>query len=144
MLLPLAQLALFIQTYILGRGVDSSQILTVTGHGKSEAAGTGYRQRWIQDQFAGGDYLNHPPKPKKIVVSADRDGIADEDAGCPDEFGYAEKEGCFNRNFVIVPFECAMVYKSLLGSYKVLTNSVVSILSGNLSFPTISIGRACV
>ncbi len=129
--------ALFIQTYILGRGVDSSQILTVTGHGKSKPLYKGTDKDGFKINCRAEITLNYPPKPKKIVVSdRDRDGIADESDKCPDEFGYAEKEGCPNRNFVIVPFDVQQT-NLFTSSYKVL-DSVVSILSGNPSL-TISI-----
>ncbi len=127
--------ALFIQTYILGRGVDSSRILTVTGHGRSKSMYKGTDKDGFKINCRAEITVNYPPKPKRIVVSdRDKDGVADDADKCPDEFGYADKAGCPNRHFVIVPFD---VKESNLftSSFKIL-DSVITILAGN---PTLTI-----
>ncbi len=129
--------ALFIQTYILGRGVDSSRILSVTGHGRSKPLYKGTDKDGFKINCRAEITMNYPAPPKKVTVSdRDRDGIADKEDKCPDEFGYAEKQGCPNHGFVLVPFD---VQQSNLftSSYHVL-DSVIGILSGNPSL-TISI-----
>ena len=129
--------ALFIQTYILGRGVDSSRIIGVTGHGRTKPLYKGTDKDGFKINCRAEITLNYPAPPKKLIVSdRDGDGIADNEDKCPDEFGYAEKGGCPNHGFVIVPFE---IQQSNLfsASYKIL-DSVIDVLSSNPSL-TISI-----
>ena len=51
---------------------------------------------------------------------------------CPNEFGYADLNGCPNRDAIIVPFEPAYAYLSYQ-TYKV-PDSVVAVLKNNLNY----------
>lgn len=122
--------ALFIQTYILGRGIDSSRIISVIGHGKTKSMYKGTDKDGFKINCRAELMLNYPPPPKLVVTSdRDKDGIADEADKCPDEFGSIEKDGCPNKGFVVVPFEPQQsnLYTS---SYNVL-DSVINILNQN-------------
>jgi len=124
--------ALFIQTYIMGRGIDSSQVLSVTGHGKTKPLYQGTDKDGFKINCRAEITLNYPPLPKKVVISdRDGDGIADAEDKCPDEFGSIEKNGCPNKGFVLVPFEPTQS-NLFTASYNVL-DSVINILSGNPS-----------
>jgi outer membrane protein OmpA-like peptidoglycan-associated protein len=122
--------ALFVQTYILGRGIDSSRILSLTAWGNK-------RQSYINKDKEGHFVncraeiiLNYPSRPKLIVASdRDEDGIVDNDDACPDVFGLPEHKGCPDPNAVVVPFA---TQESALHSmtYKVL-DSVVVVLREN-------------
>lgn len=122
--------ALFIQTYIMGRGVDSSQVISVVGHGRSKPLYKGVDKDGFKINCRAEITLNYPPKPVKVIISdRDGDGIADAADKCPDDYGYADKEGCPNTGFVVVPFE-PQQSNLFTGSYKVL-DSVIDILSQN-------------
>lgn len=129
--------ALFLQTYILGRGVDSSRIISLIAYGNT-------RQK-IHKKDKGGltinckaeIVLNYPPKP--IIATEqdkDEDGIVDSQDKCPDHFGRLENKGCPVENMVIVPFA---IQESALYpmTYKVL-DSVVAVLKENPGY-TVSI-----
>ncbi len=143
--------ALFIQTYIMGRGVDSSQVLSVIGHGKSKPIYKGVDKDGFKINCRAEITLNYPAVPKAVIISdRDGDGIADTEDKCPDEYGYLEKNGCPNTGFVLVPFE---VQQSNLftGSYTIL-DSVINILVQNPSlnisieghaYKTEGIGSVC-
>ncbi|MEO6540788.1 MAG: OmpA family protein [Ferruginibacter sp.] len=128
--------ALFVQTYILGRGIDSTRILSLTAWGNK-------RQSYINKDKEGHFIncraeiiLNYPPPPKVVVISdRDEDGIADNEDACPDVFGLPERKGCPDPNAVVVPF--ATQESGLYNmTYKVL-DSVVGVLREN---PTYTIG----
>ena len=130
--------ALFIQTYILGRGIDSSRIIALNAFGKTK------QQLKVKD----GDGLtvncraeilvNYPPPPKRIeFLDRDEDGIADSEDRCPDVFGYADKTGCPDSNLVVVPFPIQESALYLM-TYKVL-DSVITVLKENPSY-NINIG----
>lgn len=129
--------ALFIQTYILGRGVDNTKIISVTGHGKTKSLYQGTDKDGFKINCRAEITLNYPALPEKIIIAdRDGDGVADTNDKCPDEFGYIDKDGCPNRGFVVVPFE-PQQSNLFTTSYKVL-DSVINILSGDPSL-TISI-----
>ena len=122
--------ALFIQTYILGRGIDSSKITSVIGHGKTKPLYKGTDRDGFRINCRAEIVLAYPAPPKKVIVSdVDGDGIADADDKCPTEFGYPEKNGCPNRGFILVPFE-PQQSNLFTSSYKVL-DSVIDILAQN-------------
>ncbi len=98
--------ALFIQTYILGRGIDSSRIVSVTAYGKRKAMS----QKKDKDGFLvncrAEIMLTYPPRPQEVKAQdRDEDGVMDVDDKCPDVFGYGDNRGCPDTDFVIVPFE---------------------------------------
>lgn len=120
--------ALFIQTYMLGRGVDSSRISSIKAYGKT-------RQKYIRKDKDGllincrAELRIVYPIPPEMVVEPDRDkdGVVDKIDKCPDVFGYKDNNGCPVNNLVIVPFpvEEATLYS---GTYKVL-DSVIALLN---------------
>lgn len=130
--------ALFIQTYILGRGIDSSKITSLTAHGK--------RHPRFTTKDKDGHFVNcraelrviYPPRPINLAeLDRDDDGIVDVKDNCPDVFGYKENVGCPGENLIIVPFP--MEESSLYAmTYKVL-DSVIVILKENPAI-TINIG----
>lgn len=122
--------ALFIQTYILGRGIDSSRILSVTGHGKIKSLYRAIDKDGLTVNCRAEIMLNYPPPPKKIEISdRDGDGIPDTEDKCPDEFGNADSNGCPSKGFVLVPFE-SQQSNLFSAAYKVL-DSVIAVLGDN-------------
>lgn len=129
--------ALFIQTYVLGRGVDSSRILYATGHGRTKPLYRVKDKAGLVVNCRAEIMLNYPPSIRKIEIpDTDKDGITDDEDKCPDVFGHKEKDGCPLTGFVIVPFETQQSSLFAL-SYKVL-DSVIVILNQNPAM-TISI-----
>lgn len=123
--------ALFIQTYILGRGVDSSRIISVIGHGKAKAFYKVTDKDGLVVNCRAEVMLNYPPPPppKVQIPDRDKDGIADNEDRCPDDYGYPENNGCPNTGVVIVPFE-SQQSNLIAMTYKVL-DSVIAVLSEN-------------
>jgi outer membrane protein OmpA-like peptidoglycan-associated protein len=124
--------ALFIQTYILGRGIDSSRIASVNAYGRRRSMSKITDKDGFLIHCRAEILLNYPPPPKKIEIQdRDEDGIIDSEDKCPDIFGYKTNYGCPDTDFVIVPFE---VRQSDLftSAYKIL-DSVLAILSENPS-----------
>ena len=125
--------ALFIQTYVLGRGIDSSRIISVTGHGKTKPLYKGTDKDGFRINCRAEIRLNYPPPPKKIeIADRDEDGVIDSEDKCPDVFGYKDKNGCPNTDVIIVPFEIQLSNLYLM-TYRVL-DSVLAILGENPSF----------
>lgn len=122
--------ALFIQTYIFGRGIDSSKITSLTAHGK--------RHPRFTTKDKDGHFVNcraelrviYPPRKINLdELDRDDDGIVDVKDKCPDVFGYKDNLGCPGQNLIIVPFP---VEESALYAitYRVL-DSVIVILNEN-------------
>lgn len=100
--------ALFIQTYVLGRGIALTRINSIKAYGRT-------RQKY-KNKDANGLWVNcraelrlvYPPPPKrKDFVDKDEDGIADDEDRCPDVFGLSDFEGCPDSGAVVVPFPIA-------------------------------------
>lgn len=129
--------ALFIQTYVLGRGIDSSRIISINAWGKTRQLYKNKDRDGLNVNCRAEILLNYPPPPKKIeMYDRDEDGIADSEDECPDDFGNIDKRGCPNSDMVIVPF--AIQESALYAmTYKVL-DSVILVLKENPSY-TISI-----
>ena len=130
--------ALFIQTYILGRGIDSARIIAVNAFGKTKQQLKVKDKDGLTVNCRAEILVNYPPPPKKIeLFDRDEDGITDNADRCPDVFGYAENTGCPDSNSVIVPFAIqeAALYSM---TYKVL-DSVIAVLKENPSY-SINIG----
>lgn len=134
--------ALVIKDYILGRGVDSSRILSLKGVGNLRSVNRKANNQSVDFNCRTEISMNYPIPPPKLVISdKDEDGIADNEDQCPEEYGEKVKNGCPNRDAIIVPFE---IQQSSLFTmtYRVL-DSVISILLENPAI-TISIeGYAC-
>ena len=130
--------ALFIQTYILGRGIDSARIIAVNAFGKTKQQLKVKDKDGLTVNCRAEILVNYPPPPKKIeLFDRDEDGITDNADRCPDVFGYAENTGCPDSNSIIVPFAIqeAALYSM---TYKVL-DSVIAVLKENPSY-SINIG----
>ncbi|HMK04622.1 MAG TPA: OmpA family protein [Ferruginibacter sp.] len=133
--------ALFVRDYVLGRGVDSTRIISLIGFGKTKP----YYRKISTDKV---NYncrveimLNHPlPFSKDDIPDRDKDGIADAEDKCPDEYGERILEGCPNKDVVIVPFENQQSFLPGM-AYKVL-DSVVSVLGQNPSYTVLIEGHA--
>jgi outer membrane protein OmpA-like peptidoglycan-associated protein len=129
--------ALFVQTYILGRGIDSSRIISLNAWGNKRQS---YRNKDKEGHFVNCRaeiLINYPPPPPKIVImDRDEDGISDNEDVCPDVFGLSENKGCPNPDAVVIPFP---TQESSLYSmtYRVL-DSVLVVLKENPAY-TISI-----
>lgn len=122
--------ALFIQTYILGRGVALTRISKIKAWGKT-------RQKYV-NKDKNGLFVNcraelrlvYPPPPKpKIFVDRDEDGIADEDDKCPDIFGLSDFEGCPDSGAIAVPF--ALADWALTPSTYAVLDSVIHLMRQN-------------
>jgi outer membrane protein OmpA-like peptidoglycan-associated protein len=97
--------ALFIETYVLGRGVALTRINQIKAWGKT-------RQKYV-NKDKNGLWVNcraelrlvYPPPPKpKVFLDKDEDGIADDEDKCPDIFGLSDFEGCPDSGAIAVPF----------------------------------------
>ncbi len=97
--------ALFIQTYVLGRGIALSRINQIKAWGRT-------RQKYV-NKDKNGLWVNcraelrliYPPPPKKKNYSdKDEDGITDDEDKCPDVFGLSDFEGCPDSGAIAVPF----------------------------------------
>ena len=133
--------ALFIQTYVLGRGIDSSRILALNAYGRT-------RQKYTNKDKAG-LFVNcraelrviYPPRKKRLdEFDRDEDGVMDSEDKCPDVFGYKDSLGCPIKHAVSVPFP---VQESALYSmtYTVL-DSVVAVLKENPAYIILINGHA--
>lgn len=97
--------ALFIQDYVLGRGIALTRISQIKAWGRS-------RQKYV-NKDKNGLWVNcraelrlvYPPPPKKKNYSdKDEDGITDDEDRCPDIFGLTDFEGCPDSGAIAVPF----------------------------------------
>lgn len=133
--------ALFIQTYILGRGIDSFRIASVTAYGKTKASYQRKDKDGLLVNCRAEILLTYPAPPKKVQIpDRDEDGVIDVEDKCPDVFGYKDKNGCPNTDFIIVPFE-PQLSNLYSATYKVL-DSVIAILLGNPTFTITIEGHA--
>ena len=129
--------ALFLQTYILGRGVDSSRIISLNAYGNTRQKIHTKDKEGLTVNVKAEIVLNYPPRPILATMQdKDEDGIVDHEDKCPDIFGRKENQGCPVENMVIVPFA---IQESALYpmTYKVL-DSVVAVLKENPEY-TVSI-----
>ncbi len=135
--------ALFLQTYILGRGIDSARILKVNAFGNRSTVFKRIDKDGLDIHCRAELLVNYPLPPKKVILSdRDEDGIVDVEDKCPDDFGHLDKQGCPDSLMVVVPFP---VDESALYSrtYKVL-DSVLSVLKENPNYTIEISGHACV
>ncbi len=127
--------AMSVKYYVMGRGVDSSRIITLKGRSKLRSIQRKATKEPIEFNCTAEIILNYPiPPPPIIIGDMDEDGIADEQDSCRNEYGDKAHNGCPNKDAVIVPFE--LQQSSLFSiTYKVL-DSVIAILRND---PTITI-----
>lgn len=130
--------ALFIETYVLGRGIDSSRIVSVIAYGKTKQIYRGTINMGIGNCRAV-IKLNYP-LPAKPVHDRDGDNISDSLDTCPDEYGDRARHGCPDTTAIIIPFENM---ESSLHSltYKVM-DSVVKVLRENPTYTITILGHA--
>ena len=76
--------------------------------------------------------LNYPPPPPPIIYDRDEDGIPDSTDACVEVFGYAEKEGCPDKDAIMIPFEINGAWLAPK-SFSAL-NNVVKTLQENPSY----------
>lgn len=129
---------LFIQTYVLGRGVELTRITSLKAWGRT-------RQKYV-NKDKNGLWVNcraelrliyPPPPPKPEFFDKDEDGIADSDDKCPDVFGYKDNGGCPDSGAVIIPF--AVQQSDLQRMTYYVLDSVVAVLKENPAL-AVSIG----
>lgn len=133
--------ALFVQTYVLGRGVDLTRIASIKAYGRT-------RPRYVSKD-RNGLFVNcrvelrlvYPPPPKKPeFLDKDEDGIADEADKCPDVFGYKDNGGCPDENAIIVPF--AIQESGLSTPTYTVLDSIVTLLKENPGYSISIAGHA--
>lgn len=122
--------ALFIQDYVLGRGVALTRINSIKAYGRN-------RQKY-RNKDANGLWVNcraelrlvYPPPPKKkSLFDKDEDGIGDDEDKCPDVFGLRDFEGCPDSGTIVVPF--AIADWGLTPSTYNVMDSVIKLLKDN-------------
>ncbi|MEO6583842.1 MAG: OmpA family protein [Ferruginibacter sp.] len=118
--------ALFVKTYILGRGIDTSRFASITSYGRTRQLYRGTINMGIGNCRAV-IKLNYPP-PRKPLSDRDGDGLLDSLDSCPDEYGAKENQGCPD-SAIIVPFDEEQSSLHAL-TYRVL-DSVIVILKNN-------------
>lgn len=120
--------ALVIKDYVLGRGIDSSRIISLKGWGNIRSKNRKTNAEILRYNCRAEIMLDYPlPPPPKPVNDRDEDGVADEVDDCPDEYGEILKYGCPDRSIIIVPFEPTQ-YALFSLSYRVL-DSVKAVLA---------------
>ena len=122
--------ALFIQTYVIGRGVDSLRITSIKAHGRKHREFTSKDKDGFLINCRAELRIIYPPPPKEPeFFDKDEDGIPDNKDKCPDVFGYKDNGGCPDTGAAIIPFA---IYESALYSmtYSVL-DSVIAVLKAN-------------
>jgi outer membrane protein OmpA-like peptidoglycan-associated protein len=122
--------ALFIEDYVLGRGVALTRINSIKAWGRT-------RQKYV-NKDKNGLWVNcraelrlvypEPPK-KKEFLDKDEDGIADDEDKCPTVFGLSDFEGCPDSGAIAVPFPIAD-WALTSATYNVL-DSVIKLLKDN-------------
>ena len=129
--------ALAVKYYVLGRGVDSSRVITLKGRSNLRSIQRKVKRQPVEFNCTAEIILNYPiPPPEVKIQDMDEDGIADDEDSCPNEYGDKDHNGCPDKDAIIVPFE--LQQSSLFSStYKVL-DSVVVILRNDPAI-TISI-----
>lgn len=115
--------ALFVKTYILGRGIDTSRFVSITSYGKTRQLYRGTINMGVGNCRAV-IKLNYPP-PRPPLSDRDGDFILDSLDNCPDVYGQKILQGCPD-SAIIVPFEREQAHLHAL-TYRVL-DSVVSLL----------------
>ncbi|MCY7292521.1 MAG: OmpA family protein, partial [Ferruginibacter sp.] len=121
--------ALFVRDYILGRGVNENRLLLIKGMGATKSGNSDVDKDGHSQITRVELILNYPPPPPPIIYDRDEDGIADSTDTCADEFGYLEKNGCPDKDAIMIPFENKGAWLASK-SYSAL-NNVVKILQAN-------------
>lgn len=129
--------ALFVKTYILGRGIDSARFISITSYGKTRQLYRGTINMGIGNCRAV-IKLNYPP-PRRPLSDRDGDFILDSLDNCPDVYGQKVLQGCPD-SAIIVPFEREQAHLHAL-TYRVL-DSVISVLKSSPAYTIAITGHA--
>ncbi|MEJ7610814.1 MAG: OmpA family protein [Ferruginibacter sp.] len=133
--------ALFIQEAMFGRGIDSSRITGLKAMGAWKPVKRGHYKVINEMPYRTELLLIYPPPPKKpVVADKDRDGIADEDDTCPENFGFAEDKGCPLKDVYFIPFELNQSYIPAASFEKV--DKVLGLLKANPPYTVLLAGHA--
>ncbi len=127
--------ALAVKNYVLGQGIDSVRMLALRGNGKERSIQRKLNKQAVQYHYTAEISLNYPILPPAIhIQDMDGDGIADVEDSCRSEFGDRVRNGCPDRNAIIVPFE--LQQSSLFSSTYHVLDSVIVLLRND---PTLTI-----
>jgi hypothetical protein len=86
--------ALVIRDYVLGRGIDSSRILSLKGYGNIRSANRKANNQSVEFNCRTELVVNYPlPPPPVIAFDKDEDGITDSEDQCPEEYGWKFNKG---------------------------------------------------
>ncbi len=129
--------ALFVKSYILGRGIDTSRFISIISYGKTRQLYQGTINMGIGNCRAV-IKLNYPP-PRKPLSDRDGDFILDSLDNCPDVYGQKLLQGCPD-SAIIVPFEREQAHLHAL-TYHVL-DSVISVLRASPTYTVKITGHA--
>lgn len=133
--------ALVVRNYLIGRGLDSNRIVSITGFGNLRSAHIKIYKKIIEYNCRVEMVLNYPlPPPPPVIADVDGDGITDTEDGCPTEYGRKENNGCPDKNAIIIPFEIEQSF--LYSPNFTVLDSVITILNNNPALTMVIIGHA--
>ncbi len=142
--------ALFVRDYILGRGVNEDRLLLIKGMGATKSGNSDVDKNGHSQICRAELIVNYPPPPPPIIYDRDEDGVADSTDACPDKFGYAEKNGCPDKDAITIPFEnngswlASKSYSALNKVVKILQeNPFYNIKIEGHAFKTEGINKVC-
>lgn len=142
--------ALFVRDYILGRGVNEDRLLLIKGMGATKSGNSDVDKNGHSQICRAELIVNYPPPPPPIIYDRDEDGIADSTDACADEFGYPEKNGCPDKDAIIIPFEnngswlASKSYSALNNVVKILLeNPLYNIKIEGHAYKTEGINKVC-
>ena len=119
--------ALAVKNYVIGRGIDSTRMVEFRGNGNLRSIQRRINKEPVRFNYTAEIVLNYPiPAPEVKIADMDEDGIPDAEDSCRDEYGSKARNGCPDRNAIVVPFELQQSYL-FSSTYKVL-DSVVMLL----------------
>ncbi|MEJ7588644.1 MAG: OmpA family protein [Ferruginibacter sp.] len=119
--------ALSVKYYVMGRGVDSTRIMTVEGRSNLRSIQQKAKKEMLKFHCTAEIILNYPLPDSIIAIQdTDEDGITDGEDSCINEYGEKAHNGCPDKNAIIVPFKSQQAALVSM-TYKVL-DSVVAIL----------------
>ncbi len=127
--------ALSVKNYVLGQGIDSLRMLALRGNGKQRSIERKLNKQAVQYHYTAEITLNYPiPPPPISMQDMDGDGIPDIEDSCRSEYGESFRNGCPDKNAIIVPFE--LQQSSLFSSTYHVLDSVIVLLRND---PTLTI-----
>ncbi len=119
--------ALAVKNYVLGQGIDSLRMLAFRGNGKQRSIQRKLNKQEVQYHYTAEITLNYPvPPPAMAIQDIDGDGISDIEDSCRSEYGESVRNGCPDKNAIIVPFE--LQQSSLVSSTYHVLDSVIVLL----------------